>query len=57
MKIIKKIIFSSFLLYGYNLLAVALNIVIPINLLTVGIISLFGVPSLFSLILIRILIF
>ena len=57
LKIIKKIIFSSFLLYGYNLLALPLNILIPINLINIGIITIFGVPSLFSLILIHVIIF
>ncbi len=56
-KIIKKVIFSSFLLYGYNLLAVPLNIIIPINLINIAIITIFGIPSLFSLILIHVLIF
>ncbi|MBR1717921.1 MAG: pro-sigmaK processing inhibitor BofA family protein [Bacilli bacterium] len=56
-KIIKKIIFSCFLLYGYNVLAVPLNIIIPINIVNILIISIFGVSSLFSLILIHVLIF
>ena len=56
-KIIKKIIFSSFLLYSYNLIAVPLNIIIPINFFNIGIISILGIPALFSLIFIHILIF
>lgn len=55
--VIKKIVFSSFLLYGYNLLAVPLNIIIPINFFNIGIISLLGIPALFSLIFIHIFIF
>ena len=55
--VIKKIVFSSFLLYGYNLLAVPLNIIIPINFFNIGIISVLGIPALFSLIFIHILIF
>ena len=55
--IVKKIIFNCFLLYGYNLLAISLNLTIPINVFTVGILTLFGTPSLFSLILIHILIY
>lgn len=56
-KILKKIVFSSFLLYGYNLLASPLNILIPINFLNIGIISILGIPALFSLIFIHIVIF
>ncbi len=55
--LIKKIIVSSFLLYGYNLISVSLGLIIPINIVTVLILVLFGYPSLFSLILIQILIY
>lgn len=54
---IKKIILSSFLLYGYNLIAVSFGIIIPINIITVGILTILGYPSLFSLILIETLIY
>lgn len=57
LKVIKKIIFSAFLLYGYNLLAAPLNIVIPINFINIGLISILGIPSLFALIFIHIIIF
>ena len=43
---IKKIILSSFLLYGYNLIAVSFGIIIPINVITVGILTILGYPSL-----------
>lgn len=55
--IIKKIILSSFLLYGYNLISVSFGIIIPINVITVLILTILGYPSLFSLILIQILIY
>ena len=55
--VLKKIVFSSFLLYGYNLLAVSLGIIIPINIITVLILVVLGYPSLFSLILIQTLIY
>ena len=55
--IIKKIIVSSFLLYGYNLISVTLGLIIPINIITVLILVVFGYPSLFSLILIQVLIY
>ena len=55
--VLKRVVFSSFLLYGYNLLAVSLGIIIPINIITVLILVVLGYPSLFSLILIQTLIY
>lgn len=55
--LLKKIIISAFILYGYNLIAAPLNIMIPINIITIALISVLGLPALFSLILIFILIF
>lgn len=55
--IIKKIIYSSFLIYGYNILAAPLNLIIPINVITVGLVMLFGIPILMSFIIILLLIF
>lgn len=54
---LKKIIFSCFLLYGFNLLAVPLNILIPINIITVLTISILGVPALFSFIFLYVILF
>ena len=56
-QIVKKIVFSSFLLYGYNILVEPLGLIIPINVITVGILSIFGSPALFSFILIYVMIF
>ena len=55
--ILKRVVFSSFLLYGYNLIAVSLGIIIPINIITVLVLLVLGYPSLFSLILIQTLIY
>lgn len=55
--LLKKIVISAFILYGYNLIAAPLNIMIPINIITIVLISVLGLPALFSLILIFILIF
>jgi hypothetical protein len=54
---LKKIMFSGLLLYGYNVIAITYNMTIPINLVTVGAISIMGFPALFSLILIKKIIF
>ena len=56
-QIIKKIILSTFILYGYNLIAVKFNLVIPINLITVLSISILGFPILFVVVLLKVLMF
>ncbi|MEG0025637.1 MAG: pro-sigmaK processing inhibitor BofA family protein [Bacilli bacterium] len=53
----RKIIVSSFLLYGFNLIASSFGLLIPINIITVLFVSILGLPGLFSLMLILILIF
>ena len=45
-KILKKIIFSFLLLYTYNLVAVSFNLIIPINIFTIGILSFLDAPGL-----------
>ncbi len=56
-QILKKIIIAAFILYGYNLIATRFNLVIPINIFTVGSISLLGFPMLFVLVLLKVLMF
>ncbi len=56
-KIIKRIIISSFLLYAYNLLVQPIGIIIPINIFTVGALTILGVPALLALIFILVLIY
>ena len=48
--VIKKIVFAFLMLYGFNYFISSLQIYIPINLITVGVVSLLGVPGLSSLI-------
>jgi len=55
--LIKKIVFSVFLIYGFNLIAEPLNLIIPINAITVGLITILGMPALLSLILIYFIVF
>ncbi len=55
--VIKKVIYSSFLIYGYNMIAAPLNLIIPLNLVTVSLVMLLGFPSLISLIIILTLVF
>ena len=55
--LLKKIVFSVFLIYGFNIIAEPLNLIIPINIITVGAITILGVPALLSLIAIYFIVF
>lgn len=52
-KFIKKGLFSAFLLYGYNLIAVNFNMIIPINIFTICFVTFLGIPSVIFLILFK----
>lgn len=49
-KIVKKILFAFVVLYGLNVIVSSINIFIPINLFTITVVSLLGIPGLLSLI-------
>lgn len=49
-KILRKIVFAFILLYTYNLVAISYNLMVPINFLTLGIVSLLDVPGLATLV-------
>lgn len=51
-KILRKIILSFVLLYVYNVIAVYYNLMIPINIFTLGITALLDAPGLIMLALI-----
>ena len=53
----KRILFYVLLLYSFNLVAAPMGVIVPINLITVISLVLLGVPALFSLILIIVLMF
>lgn len=57
LKILKRIIVSAFLLYGYNLLVQPLGFIIPINFITVGLITVLGIPAMLALIFIIIFVY
>lgn len=46
----RKIVVAFLLLYGLNYFVSSLTVYIPINIFTVGIVSLLGIPGLSSLI-------
>lgn len=47
---LKKIVLAFLMLYGLNYFLLSLQIYIPINIITVGVVSLLGIPGLSSLI-------
>lgn len=55
--ILKKIILSGLLLYGYNMIAISYGTTIPMNIVTIGSITILGIPALFALILIQKIVF
>lgn len=48
--LLKKIVFSFLLLYGLNLLINSFNVVIPMNIFTLSVVTFLGVPGLASLV-------
>jgi len=54
--LIRNIVLSACILYGYNLIAVNFNLVIPINIFSLTFVSVLGSPALIALILFRILV-
>ena len=53
--IIRKLVVAVLLIYAYNKLAVPFNVVIPINIITVLLVSLCGIPSILMLVLFSLL--
>ncbi len=54
-KIIKKIIISIIILYGYNVITQPFNLNIPINIFTIGILFLFDTTGFLGLVIFYIL--
>ena len=50
--IIKKVLFSILLLYTYNKIAVSFNLMIPINVITIGLLTFFDIPGIILLVII-----
>ena len=49
--VIRKVCTSIFILYGLNFILNSIHIVIPINVISILVVTLLGFPGLFSLIL------
>ena len=54
--IIKRVIYAAFLLYGYDLIATNFNMMIPINIYSLSIVSFLGSFGMISLVLFKYLI-
>lgn len=52
-RILKKLVISSFVLYGYNIIAVNFNLLLPFNLITVSTVTFLGSSGLFGLVLFK----
>ena len=55
--LLKKIIVASLLLYAYNQLAVSFNGTIPINIFSIVLVFLLGVPAMVGLVIFNFLFF
>jgi len=55
-QILKKLVVSFLMLYGYNIIVPTVAI-IPINIITVLLLTIFGLPALIFLIIIRVLVY
>lgn len=53
LKMFRKIIFSAFLLYGYNFIAINFNLLIPINFVSLSLVTFLGSSGLFGLVLFK----
>lgn len=54
--VVKKVIIAIFMLYGINLLISSLNILIPINIVSIILVSLLGVPGIITLVILFLLV-
>ena len=48
-KVVKKVIIGMILLFAYNTFLSSLNLMIPINVITIVVVSLFDVPGIIGL--------
>lgn len=54
-KILKRLIIAAFMLYVFNKIAVNLNLIIPINLYTIGFVSIFNIFGIVLLVSLKLL--
>ena len=56
-EIFKRLVFSFVILYGFNTIGSNFNIIIPMNIITLTLITVLGCPALFSLVLLFVIAF
>ena len=49
LKILKKIIIGIILLFGYNTFLASLNVMIPINIVTILVVTIFDIPGIMGI--------
>ncbi|MBQ2639617.1 MAG: pro-sigmaK processing inhibitor BofA family protein [Bacilli bacterium] len=54
--IVRNVVLAAFILYGYNLIAVNFNMMVPVNFITLGSVTFLGAPALVALVLFKIII-
>jgi len=56
-KILKKVIMAAIIIYAYNKIALPINAVIPINLITIFLVTILGMPAIVSLVVFSLIFF
>lgn len=51
LKLLKKVVIATLLIYSFDVFTVSLNLSIPINFITVFLVALFDIPALMCLVL------
>ena len=54
-KIVKRLCLGIFSIYSFNVLFKLINIIIPINIFTIAISSLLGIPGNFAIVLLKVI--
>ena len=55
--LVKRILFSFVVLYGFNTIGSNFSLVIPINFISLSLVTLLGFPALLSLVLLLVIVF
>ena len=55
--LLKRILFSFVILYGFNTIGSNFNLIVPINFITLSLVTFLGFPALFSLVLLLVIAF
>lgn len=56
-ELFKRVLFSFIVLYSFNTIGTNFNTIIPINMITVTLITVLGLPALFSLVFLLVIAF